>query len=264
MAKPINMPQIGQDLETGRIIEWQVKEGDEVKKGDIVATVESDKATFEVEAPESGTIIKLLFSPGDEAQVFKPIAYIGSQGETPQAEKEVSTMKKPEESLTDKTRESAKEEALTVVPVSNARLIASPSARRIASENSLILGNITPSGPNNRIVKRDVVEYLHSNPLSQVRATPVARKVASVEGIALDKLQGSGPGGKIQKEDVISSIESGPLRGGDIKSKVILPSAEDKVILFDKTRKRIAERLTYSKQTIPHYYLFADVDVTIT
>ena len=129
MAKPINMPQIGQDLETGRIIEWLVKEGEEVKKGDIVATVESDKATFEVEASEAGTIIKLLFSPGDEAQVFKPIAYIGSQGETLQAEKEVSAMKNPEESLIDKTRESAKEVVLTAVSVSNARLIASPSAK---------------------------------------------------------------------------------------------------------------------------------------
>ena len=220
------MPQIGQDLETGRIIEWLVKEGEEVKKGDIVATVESDKATFEVEASEAGTIIKLLFSPGDEAQVFKPIAYIGSQGETLQAEKEVSAMKNPEESLIDKTRESAKEVVLTAVSVSNARLIASPSARRIASENNLVLGNITPSGPNNRILKRDVVEYLQSNPSFQVKATPVARRVATVEGVVIDKLLGSGPGGKIRRDDVISSIRSGTSMGGEVKSIVIIPSGE--------------------------------------
>ena len=81
MAKPIIMPQVGQDIETGAIVEWCVKENDYVKKGDIVATVESDKATFEVEAYESGIVLRILYDAGAEVRVLEPIAYIGEPGE---------------------------------------------------------------------------------------------------------------------------------------------------------------------------------------
>lgn len=257
------MPQIGQDLETGRIIEWHVKEGDEVRKGDIVATVESDKASFEVEAPESGTMLKLLFEAGEEALVFKPIAYIGSKGETLQGDHAVIDGKPQDETLKNKSRGPVDTgEMSDSKSTSDEKLFASPSAKRIAFENDLILGNITSTGPNNRIIKRDVEEYLQSNPAFRVKATPVARKVASIQGISLGKLQGSGPRGKIQKEDVLDSIELNTSVSGNIKSILIQPSGEDTVVYFDKTRKRIAERLSYSKQTIPHYYLFTEVDVT--
>jgi pyruvate dehydrogenase E2 component (dihydrolipoamide acetyltransferase) len=240
MATPINMPQIGQDLETGKIIEWHVKEGDEVKKGDIVATVESDKASFEVEAFESGIIIRLLFEEGDEAQVFKPIAYIGAPGETFQGD--------PAKNVTDNDAISGNIIARAATKADkDLKLFASPSARRIAAENNLTLDGIPASGPNNRIIKRDVLKLLEKGALHGLKATPVARKIATVEGVGLEKLKGSGPGGKIQKEDVLGSMK----HGGD-----------DKVVYFDKSRKRIAERLTYSKQTIPHYYLFSEVDVT--
>ena len=80
MSTPINMPQVGQDIETAVITEWKVKEGDAVKVGDVIALVESDKAVFEVEAFEAGTIQKLLYKTGDEGKVFEPIAYIGKPG----------------------------------------------------------------------------------------------------------------------------------------------------------------------------------------
>ncbi len=242
------MPQIGQDLETGKIIEWHVTEGDEVKKGDIVATVESDKASFEVEVSESGTIIKLLFEEGDEAEVFKPIAYLGTPGETLQGDLAKSELQGINVDSNNNKAVSGNiiTEAGTKAD-NNLRLFASPSARRIAAENNLALDAISPSGPNNRIIKRDVLSLLEKSALHGLKATPVARKIATVEGVGLEKLQGSGPGGKIQKEDVLGSMK----HGGD-----------DKVVYFDKSRKRIAERLTYSKQTIPHYYLFSEVDVT--
>ena len=81
MAKAIIMPQVGQDIETGTILEWRVKEGEYVNKGDIVATVESDKATFEVEAYESGVLLKILYGAGSEVKVLEPIAYVGEAGE---------------------------------------------------------------------------------------------------------------------------------------------------------------------------------------
>ena len=81
MAKAIIMPQVGQDIETGTILEWRVKEGEYVNKGDIVATVESDKATFEVEAYESGVLLKILYGAGSEVKVLEPIAYLGESGQ---------------------------------------------------------------------------------------------------------------------------------------------------------------------------------------
>ena len=81
MVSPVLMPQIGQDITTGTIQKWLVKENDEVKEGDIIAEVESEKAVFEVEAYESGVILKILFAEGEEAEVLKPIAYIGEAGE---------------------------------------------------------------------------------------------------------------------------------------------------------------------------------------
>ncbi|MGC9343225.1 MAG: biotin/lipoyl-containing protein, partial [Bacteroidales bacterium] len=92
MATPVNMPQVGQDLESARIIEWHVKEGDLVKESDIIATVESDKASFEVEALAEGTILKLLFDEGEDGYVFKPIAYIGEPGESIPGQEEVESL----------------------------------------------------------------------------------------------------------------------------------------------------------------------------
>ena len=81
MAIVINMPQVGQDIETALITEWHVIVGDKVEKGDIIATVDSDKASFEVEVFDSGTVLKLLYGEGEEGEVFKPIAYIGDPDE---------------------------------------------------------------------------------------------------------------------------------------------------------------------------------------
>ncbi len=81
MVSPVLMPQIGQDITTGTIQKWLVKENDEVKEGDIIAEVESEKAVFEVEAYESGVILKILYAEGEEVEVLKPIAYIGEPGE---------------------------------------------------------------------------------------------------------------------------------------------------------------------------------------
>ena len=82
MAKPILMPQVGQDLTEGKLIEWRIKVGDTVGKGDIVAVVESEKASFEVEAFEAGTVLELLYEEGATTEVLAPLAFVGEPGET--------------------------------------------------------------------------------------------------------------------------------------------------------------------------------------
>ncbi len=148
MATAIKMPQVGQDIETAVILEWRVKEQDTVKKGDIVALVESDKATFEVESFVSGTVLKLLFKKGDTAPVLQPIAYVGEAGET---------VNRP----APQTAPSAADEN---VRSARHKLFASPSAKRVAREHGIDLGTVTGSGPRGRIQKRDVLTLVEAGP----------------------------------------------------------------------------------------------------
>jgi pyruvate dehydrogenase E2 component (dihydrolipoamide acetyltransferase) len=162
MAIAVNMPQIGQDINKGVIREWYVSEGDQVKEGDILATVESEKAAFEVEALDSGTLIKILYAVGQEAEVFKPIAYIGVSGE-----------KIPEASDNEpETRETTLLEADTVGlspgPAGCRKIFASPSVKRMAREHNISLDRIRGSGPEGRIIKRDLLAYLEGENEQQI------------------------------------------------------------------------------------------------
>ncbi len=212
MAKSIILPQVGQDLETAVIVEWHVKEGDHIQKGDIVAIVESDKAIFEVEAFESGTILKLLYEEGDEGKVLQPIALIGE----------------PEEKL-----ENGKDEDIAPIPI-----------------------------------ERDIQEKpanKKTEPTAGLKqfSTPSARRIAREYNVDLSSIRGSGPAGRILKKDVLAFVESHkeePVKIAD--APYGQPSEQDQEILFSKMRQGIADRLVQSKQTIPHFYLFMDVDMT--
>jgi HAD superfamily hydrolase (TIGR01509 family) len=158
MAKPIIMPQVGQDIETGVIVEWHVKENDYVNKGDVVALVESDKATFEVEAYESGVLLKLLYDAGAEVKVLTPIAYVGEPGESVEEQQAtggslkaegfgdgLSQVSHPQATLGDGAQQSK-----TGVSIS-------PSAKRVAREHGIDLSKIQGTGPDGRITKQDVM-----------------------------------------------------------------------------------------------------------
>lgn len=202
MAKPILMPQIGENIKAGVIIEWLVKVGDPVKEGDVIVVVESEKATFEVEVYEPGVIKEILYSNGDEAEVLKPIAYFVEAGEGSETWGLGCTEKRRDPSSR----------------------FASPSARRIAREHGIDLNTISGSGPRGRIIKRDVL-------------TAITSALA-------------------EQEEVVSVPEIAEAY------KVERVFTEDREIPFSKMRKVIADRLTRSQQTIPHFYLFTEVDMT--
>ncbi|MEA1996358.1 MAG: dihydrolipoamide acetyltransferase family protein [Gemmatimonadota bacterium] len=219
MAEPLIMPQLGQDIETGIIVEWLVRENDHLNKGDVYVIVESEKATLEVEAEESGVVLKLLYEEGDEAKVLEPIAYVGEPGE-----KWENTTEPALSSEAGKTEETAEEEA--------------PEAER--------------TGPDREL---------------RVSAAPAARRAAAELGIDLAAIRGTGPGGRIVKKDVLAAAsKASPAQGAELSAseEKLSPAAEDREIPFSKMRKIIAERLTTGKRNIPHFYLFADVDMTDT
>ena len=152
MATEILMPQVGQDIETAIIVEWHKKENDTVNKGDIIATVESDKATFDVEAYDSGVLLKQLYEEGQEVKILTPIAYLGQPGEsleTTQSSSGVSqTVVTPGPSVTTVSSQKS---------LNKGKVTASPSARRLAKEKGIDLKNVTGTGPEGRITKQDVL-----------------------------------------------------------------------------------------------------------
>ncbi|MBL7184728.1 MAG: HAD-IA family hydrolase [Phycisphaerae bacterium] len=156
MARPIIMPQVGQDIETGAIVEWRVKENDYVNKGDVVAVVESDKATFEVEAYESGVVLKILYDAGAEVKVLDPIAYVGEPGEIIEAAKPTA---ETTTEVTPSRRARSKEETERS---SKPGVSVSPSARRVARQHDIDLSTIEGTGPDGRILKQDVLAAISS------------------------------------------------------------------------------------------------------
>jgi pyruvate dehydrogenase E2 component (dihydrolipoamide acetyltransferase) len=149
MAKEVLMPQVGQDIETATIVEWHKKENDTVNKGDVIATVESDKATFDVEAYDSGVLLKRLYEEGQEVKVLTPIAYLGEPGES--LDELPSTMEVPQTTVASISSVSV-EKSNRDIDVKS-----SPSARRLAKEKGIDLKNVTGTGPGGRITKDDVL-----------------------------------------------------------------------------------------------------------
>jgi pyruvate dehydrogenase E2 component (dihydrolipoamide acetyltransferase) len=194
-------------MEFGTIIEWLKQEGDQVRRGEVLFTVESDKATLEVESPTKGYLRRILVPAGEEKPVLIPVALItkaldedisGWQvGESASSQVAESASQRVSE-LVDQTQEVASQ-------VSQERIFSSPRARKLAREEGVELALVAGSGPNGRIVERDIAAaiaagaYLSSAP----RATPVAQRVAEQAGVDLREVQGSGPGGRIMKEDVL-------------------------------------------------------------
>lgn len=231
MATPINCPQVGQDIETAILLEWRVKEGDEIQKGDVIAEVESDKATFEVEAFVTGTVVELLYEEGDELQVLQPIAYVGRPGEERIFGKEESAGNgagKPAGS----TKPGNSRVQPKSTPAPGEWVFASPSARRIARKYDIDVSTIEGSGPKGRVIKRDIMAVVESG------APAVKEKTARQP--------------KISQPRTVPSTEVESAR------------TEDTEIPYTKMRQRIAEQLVKSKQTVPHFYLFIDVDMTDT
>ncbi len=170
MAEIMTMPKLGFDMQEGQLIRWVKAEGDLVQQGDVVAEIETDKATVEVEAQASGTLLKHLVAEGDFVPIGDPIAIIGQPGEPieallPAPGQEVAEQSSPPSVPATATPRHADQAA------PGGRIIASPVARRMAREHGLDLSQIQGSGPGGRIVKRDVAAALQAPPSTPPTAT---------------------------------------------------------------------------------------------
>jgi len=259
MPIPILMPALSPTMEEGKLAKWLVKEGDAVAPGDVIAEIETDKATMEVEAVEEGTLGKILIGEGTEGvAVNKPIAVLLGEGEDAgalenfdaggsQAEAEapsepgegVGTGVAKEAAPTPESAGPAQQKALQPAPSPNGqagRVRASPLARRMASEAGLDLSQLHGSGPHGRIVKRDVERAGTEG----VAAPAAAAAAAPPSGGALTTVP------RAMSDDQIMSMFE--------------PDSFE-LVPHDNMRRTIAERLTVAKSTIPHFYLSIDCEL---
>ena len=235
MSVNILMPALSPTMEEGTLAKWLVKEGDRIQSGDLIAEIETDKATMEFEAVDEGIIGKLLVTEGSEGvKVNSPIAIILDDGEDleVQEQKDITLQVEPKEQTVISAAPLETKNPLTgVAQTSSLRIFATPLARRLAKENGVDLGSINGSGPHGRIVKNDV---LNINAFS-----PIANQETLADPVLLtNTLQASG-----------SSVKN------------LYADREFKEIPLNSMRKTVATRLTEAKQNIPHFYLRKEIKI---
>ncbi len=247
MAEIIQMPKLGFDMKEGTLVRWVKMEGDSVKKGDVLAEIETDKATVEVESSHDGVVLHQLVSADAIVPIGDPIAVIGEKGE--QFDLNSLKLSSPGKNSKDSTRSKEGEEKQVVIeePIENSsnnennedeRIKASPLARKIASENNIMLDEINGSGPGGRIVKKDVEKEITKMGASKSSSTPAAliateTKAKSPTGVAL------------------------PISAWQSSNKKL----QDRTIPLSKLRQAIGRRMAESKQQIPHFYATYSYDV---
>ena len=229
MSVNILMPALSPTMEEGTLAKWLVKEGDKIQSGDLIAEIETDKATMEFEAVDEGIIGKLLVSEGSEGvKVNSPIAVILDDGEELKVNETADLVKDTEHTKPEIAEEEVvenKKPPMNAVQNSNTRVFATPLARRLAREKGVDLGSISGSGPHGRIVKTDILDLnvFSVDTNQESLANPILR--TNVQ-------QASG-----------SSITN------------LYADREFKEIPLNSMRKTVASRLTEAKQNIPHFYL---------
>jgi pyruvate dehydrogenase E2 component (dihydrolipoamide acetyltransferase) len=262
MPTEILMPALSPTMEEGKLAKWLVKEGQQVKAGDIIAEIETDKATMEVEAVDEGKVGKLLVAEGTEGvKVNTPIATLLADGESAAS---------PSPRPRGEGRGEGQPKA-PPAPASGAK--PAPSAKGAT-------GSPPPPAPARQEGQGASRPSPNGHSSERIFASPLARRLAKDRGLDLAALSGSGPHGRIVKRDVEAALEAGTARarprpgtavGAPAAPAVLTPQAlaDDKILALyeqgsyeiiphDNMRRVIAQRLTLSKQTIPHFRLSVD------
>jgi pyruvate dehydrogenase E2 component (dihydrolipoamide acetyltransferase) len=233
----IQMPKLSDTMTEGTLVAWKKKKGDKVTAGEVLAEIETDKATMEWESPEDGTLTEIFVEEGGKVEVGQKIAFIGEPEEK----------KKPAETEQPAPAQAKKEETAPAQPSPEGRASARPQSKQ----------------PAPREDKPDD---------ARIKASPVAKRLAGELGVDLNQLQGTGPKGRITESDVRAAAKSATVpvaavadRGSAPPPKTSAPAPSPTLapgtrIQLSGMRRGVAERLVQSKGPVPHFYLNIDID----
>ena len=238
MAETINMPKLGFDMAEGTLVRWVKQVGENINKGDVLAEIETDKATVEVESPASGVVLQHMVDQGTVVPVNAPIAVVGAAGEKVEAPKPEDSKQKAEAKADEKPLPAKPEAA----PAQQAQATPTPAPAQQAPPQP---AQTSPQPP--------------SEDGGHIKASPLAKKIARDSNLDLAGVHGTGPGGRVVRKDVEAAL-SGPQpsavsRPAPVSYAQVTVTQEDKTVQTTKLRQAIGRRLVESKQTIPHFYV---------
>jgi len=262
----IQMPKLSDTMTEGTLVAWKKKKGDKVSAGDVIAEIETDKATMEWESPEDGTLTEIYVEEGGKVDVGQRIAFIGEEGEAAPKEDKKAPEKKekkeePPEKEAKKPEKPKKEQAQTEKAAS-----AKAEETETAPPQKDVEAGVSPASESRE--KRAEPERPARPPLQEsearVKASPVARRIAAELGVDLGSVKGTGPEGRVTETDVRAAAKALAAVADRGQTQPPRPAAPKpgpgSRIQLSGMRKGIAERLVQSKAPVPHFYLNIDID----
>jgi len=242
----IQMPKLSDTMTEGTLVAWKKKKGDQVSAGEVLAEIETDKATMEWESPEDGTLTEIYVQEGGKVNVGDRIAFIGGEDEeAPKEEEKEEKEEKPKAKEEEKKEEKPKKaeqpkEETPTTEEKEEKKAAPPKAQKKAE----------PEKPAPTIEKAEE---------ARVKASPVARRIAAEFGLDLSSVNGTGPEGRVTETDVRAAAKSKSAAPGT-KVPAAVKAGESARIQLSGMRKIIAQRLVESLGPVPHFYLNIDID----
>ena len=259
MAEKVIMPKQGLQMTEGTILSWLVKEGETCEEGKPLFEMETDKLTITMDAPASGTLLKIVHGEGDVVPITELIAVIGTPGEdissllaTAAPAASSAAAAQPE------TVTAAQPAAVAVqAQASGERKFSTPRARMTAGEKGFDILTIPGSGPEGLVIERDVLSFTPAPAAPVVKATPLAKKVAEIEGVDLAEAKGTGSHGKVTKDDIMAVVTAraeAVAAGGAVRGTRVEP--------MSRMRKIIADRMVNNLNTQAQAQHLVTVDMT--
>ena len=271
MAVNITMPKLGLTMETGKIIEWKKQEGEQVQEKEILLVVETEKITYDVESPGTG-ILHIISPVESEVPVADLIGLIAA--DKAEYDKVAAEGVPAAVQAAPATQVVAASSPATAPPAAGTpaapvrppgeRIKASPLAKRLAKEKDLDISLIPGTGPEGRIIEKDVLAFEETaGAAARVKITPVAKKMAEERGLDVSTIQGSGPGGKITKEDVEHHVATAkPAAAQAPAAAASAPAEGDRLVKFTGMRRIIAQKMLQSKVEAAQAYMANNCDAS--
>ena len=251
----IQMPKLSDTMTEGTLVAWKKKKGDKVSAGEVIAEIETDKATMEWESPEDGTLSEIFVKEGDKVNVGDKIAFIGEEGEeAPKETKKEEKKEEPKAETEPKGEEKPKAETEKPAPAKKQEKETAPPEAKIDKKKT---AEPPPQPKQKKEAPADE---------ARVKASPVARRVAAELGIDLSGVKGTGPEGRVTESDVRAAAKSKGVEAAvsAAPKQAPLPPQQKREgetrIQLSGMRRGIAERLVQSKAPVPHFYLNIEIN----
>jgi pyruvate dehydrogenase E2 component (dihydrolipoamide acetyltransferase) len=246
----IQMPKLSDTMTEGTLIAWKKKKGDQVSAGEVLAEIETDKATMEWESPDDGTLTEIYIQEGGKVNVGDRIAFIGGEDEEAPKEEEKEKEKEEKEEKPKAKEEEKKEEKPKKAEQPKEETPTTEGKEGKKAAPSKAEKKAEPEKPSPKIEKIEE---------ARVKASPVARRVAAELGVDLSSVNGTGPEGRVTETDVRAAAKSKPAAPAT-QIPAAVKAGESARIQLSGMRKIIAQRLVESLGPVPHFYLNIDID----